>query len=139
MTKVSQASGNSTTIDNPREHKQIAKQFLELVAAGKIDESYGKHVSETGKHHNPFFLNGFPALREAMKENQVHFPNKQLTIKNVIGEGVMVAIHSYIVPRPGESGIAAIHQFRFLGDKIFKLWDIDQPVPTDSPNRDGMF
>jgi hypothetical protein len=67
MTKINQASGNSTTINNPRENKQTAKHFLELVAAGKIDEADGKYVSETGKHHNPFFREGFPALREAMK------------------------------------------------------------------------
>jgi hypothetical protein len=73
MTKINQTTGNSTTIDNPRENKQIANQFLELIAAGKIDEAYGKYVSETGKHHNPFFREEFPALREAMKENHVQF------------------------------------------------------------------
>jgi hypothetical protein len=45
----------------------------------------------------------------------------------------MAAIHSNIVLRPGESGIAAIHQVRFLGDKIFELWDINQPVPLIPP------
>jgi len=25
------------------------------------------------------------------------------------------------------------------GDKILELWDLGQPVPADSPNRDGMF
>jgi predicted SnoaL-like aldol condensation-catalyzing enzyme len=139
MTKISQISGNTSSIDNPRENKQTAKQFLELIAAGKIDEAYGKYVSETGRHHNSFFREGFPALREAMKENQVQFPNKQLTIKNLIGEGDMVAIHSHIVLRPGENGIAAIHLFRFLGDKIVELWDVDQPIPSNSPNRDGVF
>jgi predicted SnoaL-like aldol condensation-catalyzing enzyme len=62
-----------------------------------------------------------------------------LTIKNVIGEGNMVAVHSYIVPRAGETGIAATHLFRFQEDKIEELWDIDQPIPADSLNRDGVF
>jgi hypothetical protein len=57
----------------------------------------------------------------------------------VIGEGNMVEIPSYIVPHPGECGIGAIHLFRFQGDKIVELCDINQPVPADSSNRDGMF
>jgi predicted SnoaL-like aldol condensation-catalyzing enzyme len=139
MTKIGQVSRNTTPVDIPGENKQIAKQFLELVAAGKIDEAYEKFVSKKGKHHNPFFREGFPALQDGMKENQVQFPNKQLMIKNIIGEGDMVAIHSFIVPRAGESGIAAVHLFRFLGGKIIELWGIDQPVPADSINRDGVF
>lgn len=139
MTKSIQTGENTTTGQKTLEHKQIAKQFLELVATGKIDEAYGKFVSETGKHHNPFFREGFPALQETMKENQLQFPDKQLTIKNVIAEGDMVAVHSHIVPRAGETGIVAIHLFRFQEDKIEELWDINQPIPADSPNQDGVF
>ncbi len=92
-----------------------------------------------GKHHNPFFPAGFPALKKAMIENHVQFPNKQLTVKNVLGDGDLVAVHSHIVLRPGESGIAAVHLFRFQGDRIVEMWDCGQPVPADSPNEDGMF
>jgi predicted SnoaL-like aldol condensation-catalyzing enzyme len=139
MTKIIQTGGNATTGQRIVEHKQIARQFLELVAAGKIDEAYAEYVSAKGRHHNPFFREGFPALKEAMKENRLQFPDKQMTIKHVIAEGDMVAIHSHIVPRAGETGIAAIHLFRFQEDKIEELWDIDQPIPADSPNRDGVF
>lgn len=139
MTKTTQTGGNTTTGQKTFEHKQIARQFLELVAAGKIDEAYGKYVSATGKHHNPFFREGFAVLQEAMKENQLQFPDRQLTIKNAIAEDDMVVIHSHIVLRAGETGIAAIHLFRSQEDKIEELWDIDQPIPADSSNRDVMF
>jgi predicted SnoaL-like aldol condensation-catalyzing enzyme len=120
-------------------HQQAAVQFLQLVVAGRIDEAYQKHVDMQGKHHNPFFPAGFPALRKAMVENHVQFPNKQLVVKNVLGEGDMVAVHSHIVPRPGETGLAAVHLFRFQGDKIVEMWECVQPLPADSPNRDGAF
>ncbi len=122
-----------------RARKQAAVQFLQLVVAGSIDEAYQKHVDLRGKHHNPFFPAGFPALRKAMNENHVQFPNKQLTVKNVLGDGDLVAVHSHIVLRPGETGISAVHLFRFRGDKIVEMWDCGQPVPADSPNKDGAF
>ncbi len=86
-----------------------------------------------------FFPAGFPALRKAMNENHVQFPNKQLTVKNVLGDGDLVAVHSHIVLQPGEIGMATVHLFRFRGDKIVEMWDCGQPVPADSPNKDGVF
>jgi predicted SnoaL-like aldol condensation-catalyzing enzyme len=124
---------------NTQARKRIAVQFLQLVVAGSIDEAYEKHVDLGGKHHNPFFPSGFPALKKAMIENHVKFPNKQLTVKNVLGDGDRVAVYSHIVLLAGEPGMAAVHLFRFHGDKIVEMWDCGQPVPADSPNEDGMF
>jgi predicted SnoaL-like aldol condensation-catalyzing enzyme len=125
-------------IDN-NTFKQAAMEFLQLVVAGRIDEAYEKHVDMQGKHHNPYYPAGFLALKKAMIENHVQFPSKQLTVKNVLGDGDLVAVHSHIVLRPGETGVAAVHLFRFQGDKIVEMWDCGQPVPTDSPNKDGVF
>ena len=119
--------------------RQAAKQFLQLVVAGQIDEAYQRHVDLNGKHHNPLFAEGFPALKKAMIENHVQLPKKQLLVKNVLSDGDFVAVHSQIVFRPGESSVATVHLFRFSGDKIVEMWDVGQPVPADSPNRDGAF
>ena len=124
---------------NTQTCKQAAVDFLQLITAGRIDEAYEKHVDMQGKHHNPFFAAGFPSLMKAMIENHVQFPNKQMMVKNALGDGDVVAVHSHIVPSPGQTGIAAVHLFRFHGDKIVELWDIGEPMPADSPNRDGVF
>ena len=121
------------------DYKHAAVEFLQLVIAGRIEEAYEKHVDMRGKHHNPYFAAGFPALQQGMRENHVQFPNKQITIKHVLGDGDLVAVQSHIVPSPGAPGVAAVHLFRFQGDKIVELWDCGQPVLTDSPNLDGMF
>jgi predicted SnoaL-like aldol condensation-catalyzing enzyme len=139
MPKKEAINGDETTYIQPTDHKQIACQFLELVIAGKIDNAFKKYVSSNGKHHNAYFREGFPVLREAMKENYLQFPNKQFSIKHVISEGDLIVIHSHIVLRQGEAGIAAIHLFRFQGNQIVEMWDIGEPIPADSPNQDGMF
>jgi predicted SnoaL-like aldol condensation-catalyzing enzyme len=122
-----------------RARKEAAVDFLQLVVAGRIAEAYGKHVEMGGKHHNPFFPAGFPALQEAMIENHALYPHKEYTVRNVLGDGDLVAVHGRIVLRPGEPGVTAVHLFRFAGERIVEMWDCGQPVPKDSPNADGAF
>jgi len=119
--------------------KQVAVQFLQLTAAGHIDEAYQKYANMRGKHHNPFFPASFQELQRALIENHARFPDKQLTIKHVLGDGDMVAVHSHILLFPGDTGISAVHIFRFQDYKIVEIWDCNQPVPADSPNKDGAF
>jgi predicted SnoaL-like aldol condensation-catalyzing enzyme len=125
--------------DAVRRRKQAAVEFLQFIAAGRIDEAYRNYIDPGGKHHNPFFPAGFPALQKAMTENHVLFPNKQLTVKNVLGDGDLVAVHSHVALRPGETGMTVVHLFRFHDGKIVEMWDCGQPVPADSLNKDGVF
>jgi predicted SnoaL-like aldol condensation-catalyzing enzyme len=119
--------------------KQAAVQFLRLVVAGQIDEAYQKYVDMNGRHHNCYFPAGLPALKKAMLENHKEFPVKQFTVKNVIGDGTMVAVHSHLVPTEGEKGMVTVHIFRFDGDKVVELWDCGQQIPAEMPNKDGAF
>jgi len=119
--------------------KKMAVEFLQLVVAGRIEEAYLKYVDMSGKHHNPFFAAGFPALKQAMIEDHIRFPNKQLMIKNALGDDEMVAVHSHLIPRPGEAGLAVVHIFRFKASRIVEIWDCVLHIPADSPNTDGAF
>jgi predicted SnoaL-like aldol condensation-catalyzing enzyme len=119
--------------------KRTAVEFLHQAVAGDIDAAYQKYVDPKGKHHNAFFSAGFPALKKGMIENHAQFPNKEITVKNVLGDGDLVAVHSHLVMRAGEPGIAVVHLFRFQGDKVVEMWDCGQAVPADSPNKDGVF
>jgi len=119
--------------------KQAALSFLQQVIAGKIDEAYATHVSSSLRHHNPGFAGDMQSLKAAMKENHAHFPKKVLEVRHTLEEGNLVAVHSHIRFKAGEDGIAALHLFRFEGDRIVEMWDLGQPVPKDSPNRNGMF
>lgn len=122
-----------------RTNKQAAAEFLQLVVAGRIDEAYRAHVNMGGKHHNPFFAAGFPALLEAMKDDQSRSPDKKLTVKNILGDDDLVAVHSHLAFRPGDPGMATVHLFRFGQGKITEMWDCGMPIPPDSPNADGAF
>ena len=119
--------------------KESAVQFLQLVVSGNVDQAYKNFVMMNGKHHNPFFSAGLPSLKKAMSDNNVQSPSKKLTVKNVLADGNLVAIHSHLVMQPGEKGMIVVHIFRFDGDKIVEIWECGQQIPADSPNTDGAF
>lgn len=127
-------------------HKNYAVEFLQMVVAGNIDEAYRKFINMEGKHHNHFFPAGFEDLKQGMKDNHVQFPNKKLTVKNVLEDGDIVAVHSHLVFKDGEpglptgqAGMTTFLLFRFDGEKIIEMWDCGQTIPADSPNKDGGF
>ena len=120
-------------------HKESALDFLNLVVAGYIDDAYDKYVNMYGKHHNVYYSAEFNSLKQGMIENHVKFPNKRLMVKNVLGDGNLVAVHSNIVMKTGEPGVAVVHIFRFEVGQIIEMWDIGQAIPIDSPNRMGAF
>jgi predicted SnoaL-like aldol condensation-catalyzing enzyme len=120
-------------------NKETALNFLQLVTAGKITEAYEKYVDVNGKHHNMYFAAGFPALQKAMQENEVLYPGKTISVKHVLGDGDMVAVHSHVKLQPGELEIAVVHLFRFADGKIFEMWDIGAQISMECPNGDGVF
>jgi predicted SnoaL-like aldol condensation-catalyzing enzyme len=119
--------------------KETAVSFLRLVVAGRIREAYAAYVRPDMRHHNMAFPGDAASLEKAMEENHVKYPHKVFDVKRTIEDGNLVAVHSHVRLRKNEPGFAAVHIFRFEGDRIAELWDIGQPVPADSPNGNGMF
>ncbi|HSB66319.1 MAG TPA: hypothetical protein VLD65_07055 [Anaerolineales bacterium] len=119
--------------------KERALDFLQMVVAGEIDEAYESYVNMHGVHHNMYYSSEFASLKHGMKDSHSQFPNKRLMVKNVLGEGDMVAVYSNIIMKAGEPGMAVVHLFRFDQGKIVEMWDVAQPIPVESPNRRGPF
>ncbi|MDH4270820.1 MAG: nuclear transport factor 2 family protein [Candidatus Aminicenantes bacterium] len=115
--------------------KDVAVQFLQLVVSGRINEAYERYVDLGGRHHNPYFPAGFPALLQAMADH----PAWRLEVKHVLADGDLVAVHSHVLMSPEEPGTAVVHLFRFGKDRIIEMWDVGAALPADSPNADGAF
>jgi predicted SnoaL-like aldol condensation-catalyzing enzyme len=119
--------------------KHVAVDFMSLVASGKVQEAYDRHVSANFRHHNPYFRGDAQSLRNAMAENAVKNPNKKLDVQFALEDGDRVAVFSRIRQNASDRGGAAVHIFRFDGNRIAELWDIGQAVPAESVNENGMF
>lgn len=119
--------------------KKAAVEFLRAAAAGDVRRAAERYLAPGGVHHNMYFPAGWEPLLSAMEAAAKEAPRTALTVKHVLGDGDLVAVHSHVVHRPGERGIAVVHLFRFEGERVAELWDIGVEIPADSPNQDGAF
>lgn len=120
-------------------NKDIAVSFLKLASSAGVREAYEKFVGAGFRHHNAYFEGSAESLMAGMEENARQNPSKVLEVKHVIAEGEFVVIHSHVRLKPGDSGVALVHIFRFEKGRIVELWDLGQPVPETTPNQYGMF
>lgn len=119
-------------------NQQRALDFLTAGRAGNRN-ALERLVTPNARHHNPYFAAGMKALFDGMIAGAAAAPNKTMDVKHVIASGDHVVVHSHIRQRPEDEGMAVVHLFRFEGDRIAELWDVGQPIPAESPNRDGAF
>lgn len=134
--------------DVNKTHKKIAVEFLSLIGSGKPKDGL-RFFAPDCKTHNPYVLGGMNELVDAMiavqkqgsqgilKGSTADF---KLSIKQVLAEGNLVAVHTQISSsKPSEGGLRQVHLFRFMGDKIVEYWDISQMVSENAPNGAGAF
>jgi predicted SnoaL-like aldol condensation-catalyzing enzyme len=134
--------------DANKVHKDIAVEFLNLVALGRPKDGLRFFAPEC-KTHNPYTVGGMKELIDAMiavqKQGaegiiQGSTADFKLIVRQVLAEGDLVAVHTQISGSyPSAGGLRQIHLFRFSGDKIVEYWDITQMVPQNAPNAAGAF
>lgn len=119
--------------------KDAAIEFMTLVASGKVQEGYERHISQNFLHHNPYFRGDAQSLQTAMEEDAVQNPNKKLDVQFALEDGARVAVFSRIKQNPDDGGSAVVHLFRFEGNRIVELWDVGQAIPENRVNENDMF
>lgn len=122
-----------------RTRKQIATDFLTLVASGKVRQAYDRHIGRGFRHHNPYFRGTAQSLMDGMQKNAEEHPGKTLKVHRALEDGDCVSVFSEAHLTPGDRGMALVHIFRFEAERIVELWDVGQPVPEDAVNEHGMF
>ncbi len=119
--------------------KKIAIEFLQNASAGHPRRIADRCFKPGGRHHNPYFPQGWDALFTAMEEAAKQSPEQRFEVKRALADGDLVAVHSHVIPKPGQAGIAVVHLFRFEGDQIAEFWDVAAMLPEKSANADGAF
>src|SRR5690349_18011529 len=97
---------NETSLNSTQNDKDAAKEFLRLVASGKVREAYSRYIGPKFRHHNPYFQGDAESLMIAMEENALQNPNKILEIQRALQDGDLVAVHSHVKLKPGDLGLA---------------------------------
>jgi predicted SnoaL-like aldol condensation-catalyzing enzyme len=125
--------------------KNIALEYFKLVSMGKFKEGMRFFATDC-KTHNPFVSGSIEDLTDAMieasKDLGAQNTEPEFTVKNVLADGELVAVHTELLnakSKPSEGGLRQVHLFRFEGDKIVEYWDITQQILSNMPNASGAF
>lgn len=98
----------------------------------KVQEATDRYVGKEYWQHNPTVADGGQAFVDAFAPFLKQNPKSRASIKRVIAEGDLVALHVHSQLSPEDKGEAVVDIFRFDKDgKIVEHWDVIQVVPKE--------
>ena len=125
--------------------KEIVADFFRLIGEGRPRDGL-KYFSANCVQHNPYVHGGMEALLDSMaavQKEQSEFAEPSISLKHVVEQGDMVAVHTQIMfskADPGKGGLRQVHIFRFgSGDEIEEYWDVTQVIRPDMPHAANAF
>jgi len=120
--------------------KEVVTRFMAKFYLDKqVREAFETWVEPGYIQHNPMAQTGRDAAVAFLEPFFKSHPDINYSIKRIIADGNLVAVHSHAVFTPGERGLAIVDILRVDGCKIAEHWDVAQPVPEKSANTNGMF
>ena len=121
------------------ENKKIVVDYYTTAFAGEPERAAAEHIGDRYVPHNPQAQDGVEAFPGFVHWLRGEYPQLQLDIKRVIGEGDLVVTHSHLVLEPGKPGQALADFFRVENGKVVEHWDVIQDIPETSANDNTMF
>lgn len=125
----------------PAQNKANALAFYELAFnQHKVQEAVDKYVGTEYLQHNPTVADGSKAFVEAFEPFLKANPTSKATVKRILADGDLVALHVHSQLNEQDKGEAIVDIFRFdENGKIVEHWDVIQAVPEKSVSGRGMF
>ena len=89
--------------------------------------------------HSPMAASGAQGLKDFLDWARARSPDAEHRIKRLFVDGDYVIAHVHVIIKPGDRGNAVVDIFRLAGGKIAEHWDVEQEVPVQAGNDNGMF
>ena len=120
--------------------KEVVTQFMtKFYIDKKVREAFETWVQPGYIQHNPMAATGRDAAIAFLEPFFQSHPDAAYSIKRIIADGTLVAVHSHAKFSAGDRGLAVVDILRVEGCKIAEHWDVAQPVPEKAANTNGMF
>ena len=120
--------------------KEVVTQFMTKFYVDKqVREAFETWVEPGYIQHNPMAQTGRDAAIAFLEPFFKSHPDINYSIKRVIADGNLVAVHSHAKCSADDRGLAVVDILRVDHCKIAEHWDVAQPVPEKSANSNGMF
>jgi predicted SnoaL-like aldol condensation-catalyzing enzyme len=120
--------------------KEVATRFItKLYLDKQAREAFETWVEPGYIQHNPLAKTGRDAAIAFLEPFFQSHPDASYSIKRIIADGNLVAVHSHAKFSADDRGLAIVDILRVDNCKIAEHWDVAQPVPEKSANTNGMF
>jgi predicted SnoaL-like aldol condensation-catalyzing enzyme len=126
--------------DQVEANKTLVRSFYDLAFnQHKPREAVENYVGSSYRQHNPTVADGRQPFIDYVEGFAKAFPNFRIDFKRFVAEGDLVVVHSHLVPKPGDRGMAVMDIFRVNYGKVVEHWDVVQEVPEEPANSNTMF
>ena len=120
--------------------KEVVTQFMtKFYLDKKVREAFETWVEPGYIQHNPMAATGRDAAIAFLEPFFQSHPDANYSIKRIIADGNLVAVHSHGKFTAEDRGLAIVDILRVEGCKVAEHWDVAQPVPEKAVNSNGMF
>jgi predicted SnoaL-like aldol condensation-catalyzing enzyme len=120
--------------------KEVVTRFItKLYLDKQAREAFETWVEPGYIQHNPLAKTGRDAAIAFLEPFFQSHPDASYSIKRIIADGNLVAVHSHAKFSADDRGLAIVDILRVDNCKIAEHWDVAQPVPEKSANTNGMF
>ena len=120
--------------------KEVVSKFMDqLYVQKRAREAFETWVEPGYIQHNPLAPTGRDAAIAFLEPFFQSHPDAHYSIKRIIADGNLVAVHSHAKFTADDRGLAVVDILRVDHCKIAEHWDVAQQVPEKSANTNGMF
>jgi predicted SnoaL-like aldol condensation-catalyzing enzyme len=120
--------------------KQVVTQFMtEFYVQKQVRKAFETWVDPGYIQHNPLAPTGRDAAIAFLEPFFQGHPEAVYSIKRIIADGNLVAVHSHAKFAAADRGLAVVDILRVEHCKIAEHWDVAQPVPEKAANSNGIF
>ena len=121
-------------------NKRTVREWNDLaINQRKPEEAVAKYLGPHYRQHNPGAADGPEPFIGFVKRFAQTYPDFRMESKRIIAEGNYVVLHSHLIPKSGDRGMAVVDIFRLENGKIVEHWDVVQEVPETVANNNTMF
>ena len=120
--------------------REVATKFFdEFYTKKQVRSAFETWVAPGYIQHNPMAATGRDAAIAFLEPFFKSNPQISYSIKRVIADGDLVAVHSHGTFSAGDRGMAIVDIVKIVDCKVVEHWDVIQAVPEQSMNTNTMF
>jgi len=127
--------------DRNKENRELVRNFYHLALNLRKPEEVAarNYLGPYYRQHNPNAADGTGAFIGFVREFTMAFPELRFDFKRFVAEGDLVAVHSHLIRKDGDRGVAVMDLFRIENGRIVEHWDVLQEIPDSTANDNTMF